>query len=100
MILLLSSLMMINTLLSFLQVAWQWLHISCFNCVKGFDLRFTVIADRFPLSRTLEKNTRTEKFSFFCSVTRALLRARAQSPADLANHPLMKEGQFPLLYIF
>ncbi|CAN6836615.1 unnamed protein product [Brassica oleracea] len=73
MILLLLSLMMIVSLLSF------------FLSFR-FDLRFTVIADRFPLSRTLE-----ELKDRYYSVTRALLRARAQSPSDLANHPLMKE---------
>ncbi|KAF3554467.1 hypothetical protein F2Q69_00018158 [Brassica cretica] len=57
-----------------------------FELCERFDLRFTVIADRFPLSRTLE-----ELKDRYYSVTRALLRARAQSPSDLANHPLMKE---------
>nr|VDC69347.1 unnamed protein product [Brassica rapa] len=57
-----------------------------FELCERFDLRFTVIADRFPLSRTLE-----ELKDRYYSVTRALLRARAQSPAELANHPLIKE---------
>ncbi|XP_009118835.1 SWR1-complex protein 4 isoform X1 [Brassica rapa] len=57
-----------------------------FELCERFDLRFTLIADRFPLSRTLE-----ELKDRYYTVTRALLRARAQSPADLANHPLMKE---------
>uniref|UniRef100_M4CJT7 Myb-like domain-containing protein n=1 Tax=Brassica campestris TaxID=3711 RepID=M4CJT7_BRACM len=56
-----------------------------FELCERFDLRFTVIADRFPLSRTLE-----ELKDRYYSVTRALLRARAQSPAELANHPLIK----------
>ena len=88
-----------------------------FELCERFDLRFTLIADRFPLSRTLEElkdryytglfspfrllvNTRTQNSLSFVVVTRALLRARAQSPADLANHPLMKVSQFPLLYIY
>ncbi|CAH8320746.1 unnamed protein product [Eruca vesicaria subsp. sativa] len=57
-----------------------------FELCERFDLRFTVIADRFPLSRTIE-----ELKDRYYSVTRALLRARAQSPAELANHPLIKE---------
>ncbi|VVB03591.1 unnamed protein product [Arabis nemorensis] len=57
-----------------------------FELCDRFDLRFTVIADRFPLSRTVE-----ELKDRYYSVSRALLRARAQSPADVANHPLMKE---------
>ncbi|KFK37486.1 hypothetical protein AALP_AA4G263600 [Arabis alpina] len=57
-----------------------------FELCERFDLRFTIIADRFPLSRTLE-----ELKDRYYSVSRALLRARAQSPADVANHPLMKE---------
>ncbi|WZZ47967.1 SWR1-complex protein 4 isoform X1 [Brassica napus] len=57
-----------------------------FELCERFDLRFTVIADRFPLSRTVE-----ELKDRYYSVTRALLRARAQSPAELANHPLIKE---------
>ncbi|ESQ39366.1 hypothetical protein EUTSA_v10001452mg [Eutrema salsugineum] len=57
-----------------------------FELCERFDLRFTVIADRFPLLRTVE-----ELKDRYYSVTRALLRARAQSPADVANHPLMKD---------
>ncbi|KAF8049868.1 hypothetical protein N665_2105s0003 [Sinapis alba] len=57
-----------------------------FELCERFDLRFTVIADRFPSSRTVE-----ELKDRYYSVTRALLRARAQSPAELANHPLIKE---------
>ncbi|XP_056845336.1 SWR1-complex protein 4 isoform X2 [Raphanus sativus] len=57
-----------------------------FELCERFDLRFTVIADRFPLSRTVE-----ELKDRYYSVTRALLRATAQSPSELANHPLMKE---------
>ncbi|KAH0885042.1 hypothetical protein HID58_061138, partial [Brassica napus] len=62
---------------SFFQVAWQWLPVKSsarsddlqlfhwvwtkeetdqlFELCERFDLRFTVIADRFPLSRTLEE---------------------------------------------
>ncbi|XP_010523905.1 PREDICTED: SWR1-complex protein 4 isoform X2 [Tarenaya hassleriana] len=57
-----------------------------FDLCERFDLRFIVIADRFPLSRTVE-----ELKDRYYSVTRALLRVRAQSPADVANHPLIKE---------
>ncbi|KAG7575225.1 Homeobox-like domain superfamily [Arabidopsis suecica] len=57
-----------------------------FEFCQNFDLRFVVIADRFPVSRTVE-----ELKDRYYSVNRALLRARAQSPADVANHPLMKE---------
>ncbi|KAL1189285.1 SWR1-complex protein 4 [Cardamine amara subsp. amara] len=57
-----------------------------FELCEKFDLRFVVIADRFPVSRTVE-----ELKDRYYSVNRALLRARAQSPADVANHPLMKE---------
>ncbi|KAG5395493.1 hypothetical protein IGI04_017307 [Brassica rapa subsp. trilocularis] len=63
-----------------------------FELCERFDLRFTVIADRFPLSRTLE-----ELKDRYYSVTRALLRARAQSPSELANHPLIKQ---PILVFF
>ncbi|XP_010518414.1 PREDICTED: SWR1-complex protein 4 [Camelina sativa] len=57
-----------------------------FEFCHNFDLRFVVIADRFPVSRTVE-----ELKDRYYSVNRALLRARAQSPADVANHPLIKE---------
>ncbi|KAI6674520.1 hypothetical protein NL676_002426 [Syzygium grande] len=56
-----------------------------FDLCERFDLRFTVIADRFPSSRTVE-----ELKDRYYSVSRALLSARAP-PGDIANHPLVKE---------
>ncbi|KAF3328355.1 SWR1-complex protein 4 [Carex littledalei] len=57
-----------------------------FELCERFDLRFIVIADRFPNDRTVE-----ELKSRYYSVTRKLLIARAASPDDVANHPLVKE---------
>ncbi|CAA7014293.1 unnamed protein product [Microthlaspi erraticum] len=57
-----------------------------FELCERFDLRFVLIADRFPFSRAVE-----ELKDRYYSVNRALLRARAQSPADVANNPLIKE---------
>ncbi|PKU88006.1 SWR1-complex protein 4 [Dendrobium catenatum] len=57
-----------------------------FDMCERFDLRFIVIADRFPTSRTVE-----ELKSRYYSVSRALLIARAPSVADVAGHPLVKE---------
>ncbi|KAM7495780.1 hypothetical protein LguiA_020194 [Lonicera macranthoides] len=57
-----------------------------FQLCERFDLRFIVIADRFPSSRTVEdlKNR-------YYSASRAILTARASSPADVSGHPLVKE---------
>ncbi|RYR39649.1 hypothetical protein Ahy_A09g045223 isoform D [Arachis hypogaea] len=57
-----------------------------FDLCEQFDLRFIVIADRFPSSRTLE-----ELKDRYYSVSRALLIARNPSSVDIAAHPLVKE---------
>ncbi|KAF3328346.1 SWR1-complex protein 4 [Carex littledalei] len=57
-----------------------------FELCERFDLRFVVVADRFPSDRSVE-----ELKSRYYSVTRKLLIARAASPDDVANHPLVKE---------
>lgn len=57
-----------------------------FDMCERFDLRFIVIADRFPTSRTVE-----ELKSRYYSASRAILIARAQSAADVAGHPLVKD---------
>ncbi|WMV10530.1 hypothetical protein MTR67_003915 [Solanum verrucosum] len=57
-----------------------------FDLCKRFDLRFVIIADRFPSNRTVE-----ELKDRYYSVSRAIRIARAPSPADVAGHPLVKE---------
>ncbi|RDX60234.1 SWR1-complex protein 4 [Mucuna pruriens] len=57
-----------------------------FDLCERFDLRFVVIADRFPSSRTVE-----ELKDRYYSVSRAVLVARAPSSGDVAAHPLVKE---------
>ncbi|KAI3449366.1 hypothetical protein Pfo_006031 [Paulownia fortunei] len=57
-----------------------------FDLCERFDLRFVVVADRFPSSKTVE-----ELKDRYYSVSRALLTARAPSPGDIAGHPLVKE---------
>ncbi|XP_021812657.1 SWR1-complex protein 4 isoform X5 [Prunus avium] len=57
-----------------------------FDMCQRFDLRFIVIADRFPSSRTVE-----ELKDRYYSVSRAILIARAASPADVSGHPIVKE---------
>ncbi|XP_068473817.1 LOW QUALITY PROTEIN: SWR1-complex protein 4 [Phaseolus vulgaris] len=57
-----------------------------FDLCERFDLRFVVIADRFPSSRTVE-----ELKDRYYSVSRAILVARAPSSGDVAAHPLVKE---------
>ncbi|XP_022899158.1 SWR1-complex protein 4 isoform X2 [Olea europaea var. sylvestris] len=57
-----------------------------FDMCEQFDLRFIVIADRFPSSRTVE-----ELKNRFYSVSRAILVARAPSPGDVVGHSLVKE---------
>ncbi|XP_057959314.1 SWR1-complex protein 4 isoform X2 [Malania oleifera] len=57
-----------------------------FDLCKQFDLRFIVIADRFPSSRTVE-----ELKDRYYSVSRAIITARASSPGDVSTHPLVKE---------
>ncbi|XP_043812509.1 SWR1-complex protein 4 isoform X2 [Manihot esculenta] len=57
-----------------------------FDLCERFDLRFIIIADRFPSSRTVE-----ELKDRYYSVSRAILLARAPSPGDVSAHPLIKE---------
>ncbi|CAJ1874606.1 unnamed protein product [Sphenostylis stenocarpa] len=57
-----------------------------FDLCERFDLRFVVIADRFPSPRTVE-----ELKDRYYSVSRAILVARAPSSGDVAAHPLVKE---------
>ncbi|OMO64048.1 hypothetical protein CCACVL1_22088 [Corchorus capsularis] len=57
-----------------------------FDLCERCDLRFIIIADRFPTSRTVE-----ELKDRYYSVSRAILIARAPSPADVAGHPLVKD---------
>ncbi|KAI4349772.1 hypothetical protein L6164_010328 [Bauhinia variegata] len=57
-----------------------------FDLCERFDLRFVAIADRFPSSWTVE-----ELKDRYYSASRAILLARAASPADVATHPLVKE---------
>ncbi|XP_020550336.1 SWR1-complex protein 4 isoform X3 [Sesamum indicum] len=57
-----------------------------FDLCERFDLRFIVVADRFPSSKTVE-----ELKDRYYSVSRAILIARALSPGDVATHPLVKE---------
>lgn len=57
-----------------------------FDLCERFDLRFSVIADRFSSSRTVE-----ELKNRYYSVSRTILIARAPSPADVSGHPLVKE---------
>ncbi|GAV65867.1 hypothetical protein CFOL_v3_09381 [Cephalotus follicularis] len=58
-----------------------------FDLCERFDLRFIVIADKFPLSRTVE-----ELKDRYYSVSRAILIARAPSHADVSGHPLVKDA--------
>ncbi|KAK2411225.1 SWR1-complex protein [Trifolium repens] len=57
-----------------------------FDLCERFDLRFVVIADRFPSSRTVE-----ELKDRYYSVLRAILLARAASSGNVATHPLIKD---------
>ncbi|KAL9255433.1 SWR1-complex protein 4-like protein, partial [Drosera capensis] len=57
-----------------------------FDLCEQFDLRFVVIADRFPSSRSIE-----ELKERYYNVSRAILVARAASPTDIAGHPLVKD---------
>ncbi|KAK9747583.1 hypothetical protein RND81_02G001600 [Saponaria officinalis] len=59
---------------------------TLFDLCERFDLRFVVIADRFPSPRTVE-----ELKDRYYSVSRTILVARAASPADVSAHPLVKE---------
>ncbi|XP_039027490.1 SWR1-complex protein 4-like isoform X2 [Hibiscus syriacus] len=57
-----------------------------FDLCERFDLRFIIIADRFPTPRTVE-----ELKDRYYSVSRTILVARAPSPGEVAGHPLVKE---------
>lgn len=57
-----------------------------FDLCERFDLRFIVVADRFPSSRSVE-----ELKNRYYSVSKKILIARAPSPADVSGHPLIKE---------
>ncbi|XP_047312282.1 SWR1-complex protein 4 [Impatiens glandulifera] len=57
-----------------------------FDLCERFDLRFVVVADRFPSSRTVE-----ELKDRYYSVSRAMLNARAPSPGEVAVNPLVKD---------
>ncbi|XP_076900421.1 SWR1-complex protein 4-like [Bidens hawaiensis] len=57
-----------------------------FELCERFDLRFVVVADRFSTSRSVE-----ELKNRYYSVSRTILIARAPSPADVSNHPLVKD---------
>lgn len=57
-----------------------------FDLCERFDLRFIVIADRFPSSRTVE-----ELKDRYYSAARAILIARASSSGATSGHPLLKE---------
>nr|XP_012569912.1 SWR1-complex protein 4 [Cicer arietinum] len=56
-----------------------------FDLCERFNLRFIVIADRFPSSRTVE-----ELKDRYYSVSQAILIARNPSSGDVAVHPLVK----------
>lgn len=57
-----------------------------FDLCERFDLRFVVIADRFPSSKTVE-----ELKDRYYGASRAILTARATSPGDVSGHPIVKE---------
>ncbi|KAG9150308.1 hypothetical protein Leryth_017615 [Lithospermum erythrorhizon] len=57
-----------------------------FELCERFDLRFIIIADRFPTPRSVE-----ELKDRYYKVSRAVLVARAPTYADVAAHPLVKE---------
>ncbi|CAI0386279.1 unnamed protein product [Linum tenue] len=64
-----------------------------FDLCEQFDLRFVIIADRFPSSRTMEElKDRYYSVYFLSPVCRSILLARASSPADVSGHPLVKEN--------
>ncbi|KAG9150309.1 hypothetical protein Leryth_017615, partial [Lithospermum erythrorhizon] len=56
-----------------------------FELCERFDLRFIIIADRFPTPRSVE-----ELKDRYYKVSRAVLVARAPTYADVAAHPLVK----------
>ncbi|VFQ86509.1 unnamed protein product [Cuscuta campestris] len=59
-----------------------------FELCKRFDLRFIVIADRFPSSRTIE-----ELKDRYYTVSRVVLNSRSASSIDVAGHHILKEPE-------
>ncbi|XP_031498916.1 SWR1-complex protein 4 [Nymphaea colorata] len=57
-----------------------------FDLCEQFDLRFIVVADRFPTSRSVE-----ELKSRYYAVSRALVIAKAPNAGDVSGHPLVKD---------
>lgn len=57
-----------------------------FDLCRQFDLRFIIIADRFTPSRSVE-----ELKNRYYSAARAILLAKAPSPEEVADHPLVKD---------
>ncbi|KAH9311434.1 hypothetical protein KI387_026469, partial [Taxus chinensis] len=57
-----------------------------FDLCQQFDLRFIIIADRFTPSRSVE-----ELKNRYYSAARAILLAKAPSPEEVADHPLVKD---------
>ncbi|KAF3776797.1 SWR1-complex protein 4 [Nymphaea thermarum] len=57
-----------------------------FDLCDQFDLRFIVVADRFPTSRSVE-----ELKSRYYAVSRALVIAKAPNAGDVSGHPLVKD---------
>ncbi|XP_044493707.1 SWR1-complex protein 4-like [Mangifera indica] len=57
-----------------------------FDLCERFDLRFIIVADRFPSSWSVE-----ELKDHYYSVSQAIMIARAPSLGDVAVHPLVKE---------
>lgn len=62
-----------------------------FDLCEQFDLRFIIIADRFTPSRSVE-----ELKGRYYTAVRALLLAKAPSPEEIADHPIVKEPYFIL----
>ncbi|AQK69502.1 SWR1-complex protein 4 [Zea mays] len=58
-----------------------------FELCERFDLRFIVIADRFPTARSVE-----DLKSRYYSASRALLIHRARSFEDVSGNPLVKDA--------
>ncbi|KAI3980776.1 hypothetical protein MKX01_025341 [Papaver californicum] len=57
-----------------------------FDLCDRFDLRFIVIADRFPSDRSVE-----ELKNRYYAVSRAIVVARAASPGEVSGHHLVKD---------
>ncbi|KAG6542443.1 hypothetical protein Mapa_016133 [Marchantia paleacea] len=57
-----------------------------FDLCEQFDLRFIIIADRMPTTRTVE-----ELKERYYSAAKAVLLSRSGSPEDVADHTLLKD---------